>query len=74
MENMQQRDSMGMKNTCTCKHHHVIPVLIVLFGLTFLLGNMGILTWAAVGMVWPILVIAGGIMKIMNRSGMCKCC
>ena len=61
-----------MKNVCPCPHHKVIPVLIVLFGLTFLLGQWGILTSGFVNTVWPILIIAGGIMKLTSK--MCKCC
>lgn len=69
MENMQ-----GMKNVCSCPHHKVVPVLVVLFGLTFLLGALGILTSGFVMIAWPVLVIAGGLMKWMSKSGMCKCC
>lgn len=64
----------NMKNACACPHHKVIPVLIVLFGLTFLLGALGILTPGFVNIAWPIIVIAGGLMKWVNKSGMCKCC
>ena len=63
-----------MKNMCPCPHHKVMPVLIILFGLTFLLGALGILTSGFVGIAWPVIVIAGGLMKWMNKSGMCKCC
>ncbi len=64
----------GMKNVCSCPHHKVVPVLVVLFGLTFLLGALGILTSGFVMIAWPVLVIAGGLMKWMSKSGMCKCC
>lgn len=57
---------------CTCKHHKVLPVLIILFGLTFLLGSLNILTMGAVNVIWPVLIIIAGVMKLMK--GRCKCC
>ena len=73
MDNMQNMGG-GVKNMCKCPHHKVMPVLIVLFGLTFLLGNMGVLTWMAVGWIWPVLIIIAGAKKLAMKSGMCKCC
>lgn len=72
MENMQ--NMQGMKNMCKCPHHKVVPVLVVLFGVTFLLGAWGTLSWSAVNVIWPILVILAGLIKIGENSGMCKCC
>lgn len=63
-----------MENTCKCFHHKVMPVLVVLFGLTFLLGTLGVLTSDFVNITWPVIVIAAGLMKWMEKSGMCKCC
>lgn len=63
-----------MENKCNCPHHKVIPLLIVLFGLTFLLGELGVLSSGAVSMIWPILVVVGGLMKLGEKAGMCKCC
>ena len=52
-----------------CHHHHrkMFAWMAVLFGLTFLLGDMNILTASAVSMIWPILVIIVGVKM------MCKC-
>jgi hypothetical protein len=57
---------------CKCPHHKVIPVLIVLFGLTFLLGALGVISGNTVSIIWPSLIILGGLMKL--TKGMCKCC
>jgi len=70
MQNMGQ----GAKNMCKCPHHNVVPVLVVLFGLTFLLQALGVVSWSFVMVAWPVLVIAAGLMKLGERSGMCKCC
>ncbi len=64
----------NMQNMCKCPHHKIIPVLVVLFGLTFLLETLGVLTSDFVALAWPILVIAAGLMKLADKSGMCKCC
>lgn len=64
-----------MENTCSkCPHHKVMPALVILFGLTFLLGYLGILTSNFVNIAWPIIVISGGLIKLMDKYGMCKCC
>ena len=66
-----------MENTegqkcCGCPHHKVVPVLVVLFGLTFLLGNLNVLTQQFVGIAWPIIVGIAGLTKL--GGGKCKCC
>jgi hypothetical protein len=58
--------------TCSCGHHKVVPTLIVLFGLLFLLAAFDVVGARVVEIVWPILVIIGGIMKF--GEGKCKCC
>lgn len=60
------------KNVCTCSHHKVLPILIVLLGLTFLLGNMGTINAGTVNLIWPVLVIIAGGMKLFSHK--CKCC
>jgi hypothetical protein len=59
-----------MEGICKCSHHKVVPVSIALIGLTFLLGQLGIFTDAAVAMIWPILLIVIGIFKMKK----CNCC
>ena len=71
MENMQ--NSMGGgKMVCACPHHKVFPILIILLGLVFLLEALSILTPGFVAIVWPIIVIVAGGMKLMGKK--CKCC
>ncbi|MDP3974854.1 MAG: hypothetical protein Q8P88_01010 [Candidatus Jorgensenbacteria bacterium] len=50
----------------------MVPIAVLLFGIAFLLEAFGVLTVEAVGIIWPILVIVAGGMKLM--SGKCKCC
>ena len=64
----------GKKMVCKCPHHKVIPVLVILFGLLFLLGALEIVTSGFVMLVWPILVIIAGFQKWAEKSHMCKCC
>jgi hypothetical protein len=56
---------------CSCPHHKMVPILIVLLGLTFLLGTMDVFSALVVGYIWPILLILIGLQKIFG--GMCKC-
>ncbi len=59
-------------NQCGCPHHKAMPVLVILFGLLFLLGNMNVVSHSMVSMWWPVLIIAGGFVKLTKN--MCKCC
>src|SRR4051812_7193345 len=47
------------------------PVILILLGLLFLLGNMGVLTWAALAHWfahwWPLLIILWGIIKLVEH-------
>jgi len=55
---------------CKCTHHKVVPLCIILIGLTFLLGQMNVLTAGFVAVAWPVLLIIIGIVKMAK----CKCC
>lgn len=63
---------MAHSKVCDCGHHKVFPALVVIFGLAFLLEELGTIDPATVGIVWPILVIIGGIIKLGGRE--CHCC
>lgn len=69
---MHTENGEMMKNgmVCRCTHHKFIPVLIILFGLTFLLQAMNVFTPMFVSIAWPMMVIAAGLTKL----GGCKCC
>lgn len=60
------------ENVCKCSHHKAMSGLVILFGLLFLLGKMEVVGMQAVDYGWPLLVIAGGLWKMMG--GKCKCC
>lgn len=64
--------SSGNGMVCRCPHHKMVPLLVVLFGLAFLLEALGTLSASFVNIAWPVLVILAGGMKLMK--GMCKCC
>jgi hypothetical protein len=49
-----------------------MPVLVTLFGVVFLLGAFEVLAADVVGIIWPIIVIVGGLSKLFGGS--CKCC
>ena len=55
---------------CKCKHHKLVPLCIALIGLVLLLGQLNILTAGAVGIIWPVLLIVIGVVKMVK----CKCC
>ena len=55
---------------CGCVCHKAGGVLILLIGLDFLLGNLGVLSQRIVGIAWPVLVMIFGLKKLCK----CKCC
>ena len=57
---------------CGCPHHKMVPLFIVLIGVTFLLQAGGYIGAEMVAVIWPVLLILIGLMKMMN--GACKCC
>ena len=57
---------------CHCPHHGIIPLLIVLIGLTLLLSNLGKIDAGTASIIWPILLGLIGLQKMFN--GFCKCC
>jgi hypothetical protein len=64
-------EDMKMGKTCGCGCHKVMPILVILFGLDFLLGMLGVLTMGFVNIVWPVLIIIAGCMKFCKGS--CSC-
>ena len=57
---------------CPCPHHKMVPIFIILIGLTFLLNAFNVLTAYATSIIWPVLLIVIGLQKIFERK--CKCC
>jgi hypothetical protein len=64
---------MGNKNkVCEHDHHSVIPVLFILFAISFLLQYQGILAPHSIDIIWPILVGVGGMVMLIEDK--CGCC
>ena len=68
---MSQGHACHWNNQCGCRHHRMVPMLLVLLGLTFLLGNLGVVSAEFVDVAWPVLVIVVGLQKMMGLK--CKC-
>jgi hypothetical protein len=66
----QQMNQTGM--VCKCSHHKFVPGLVISFGLLFLLQALGVVGSGLVDLLWPILVILAGFMKMSQVK--CKCC
>ena len=62
----------GQKSCCACPCHKMMGIFVMLFGATFLVGGLGIVSQQVVNIVWPIIVILAGLKKMC--PGMCKCC
>lgn len=57
---------------CHCPHHKMIGVFVALFGLTFLLGSLDVISQRVVSITWPILVTLIGLQKVFQTK--CTCC
>ena len=62
----------GACNKCTCIHHKLPMIAVLLIGVSALLGAWNVLSPMIVANVWPILLIIAAGTKIMGRK--CKCC
>jgi hypothetical protein len=62
---------MNTASACRCGHHKVFPIIVILFGLLFLLEQLGVFTAAFTDLAWPVLVILAGLVKL--KSGSCGC-
>jgi hypothetical protein len=69
---MEDMNNGGKKMTCNCVHHKIVPWCIVLIGLAALLGQLGWLSVMTVGVVWPVLLIVIGLVKVFSQK--CGCC
>ena len=58
------------KKCCPCKN--MPAVFMILFGLTFLLRALGVISIHAASIAWPVIVIVAGLQFLLR--GMCKCC
>lgn len=67
---MDQNMASGPK--CQCPHHKMVPIFVILIGLTFLLNTFNVLTAYVTGILWPILLILIGLQKIFETK--CSCC
>lgn len=57
---------------CNCPHHKMVPIFIILIGLSFLLTTIGWESAMVNSYAWPILLIAIGLQKIFEVR--CSCC
>jgi len=57
---------------CKCGHHKIVPICIILIGLAFLAGELGVLAPDVVAASWPILLVVIGGIKLFGPG--CKCC
>lgn len=57
---------------CKCFHHKVVPLSIALIGLCFFLQAFALVSVSFVSVVWPLLLMLIGVMKL--SKGSCKCC
>jgi len=62
----------GNCKDCSCPHHRAVPAFITLIALAFLLNAWNILSDASVAIIWPVLLGAIGVTKLMK--GRCGCC
>ena len=70
---MDEMNNKPQKNVCTCLHHKVVPLAILVIGLAYLCESLG---WGVSSMLRDIvlglgLVVIGGIKLGENK---CTCC
>ena len=63
---------MMEQKTCACPCHKMAGILVALFGLNFLLKALGVYDDHISNIVWPALIMAGGLSH--SCKWLCKCC
>ena len=63
---------MTEQKSCACPCHLMTGIFIILFGLNFLLKTLGVYGDAVSNIVWPVIIILGGLKHTFK--GRCKCC
>ncbi len=58
--------------TCKCGCHKAPGIIIILIGLFFLLEALHVISTNINGIIWPVLIILFGIVKL--GKGKCTCC
>ena len=58
------------KKCCPCKK--MLALFLILFGLTFLLREVGGISYHVAAIAWPVIVILAGLQFLLRD--MCKCC
>jgi hypothetical protein len=58
--------------SCSCMHHNMGSIFMILIGLNFLMVAMGVYDEMLSAYVWPTLLILAGLMKMMGAN--CGCC
>ncbi len=57
---------------CNHDHHSILPILVILFAISFLLQYQDVLAPGSVQIIWPILVGIGGMVMLIEDK--CGCC
>jgi hypothetical protein len=50
------------------RRDYIWPVILIVVGIYFLLGNLHLLDWLHFDQVWPVLLIALGVFLILRRT------
>ncbi len=62
--------------SCSCPHHKISPLLkafgVLLFGLAFLMGNLGWISADTVATLWPLAIVLVGVAMFGRLCGCCK--
>ena len=66
------KEGCEAKGCCGCVCHRVLPIIVILIGLAYLLGELGVLTLHMVKIICPALIIVAGLKLVMGK--VCKCC
>jgi len=69
---MDQNNCCDTEKRCSCFHHSMFGVWMMLIGLLFLLGHFEVIGANIVSMSWPIVLMLAGLQKAFQHK--CKCC
>ena len=57
---------------CSCPHHSMVPVFIIILGLVLLAHALGFITDELNAVAWPAIIVLIGLQKFFGKW--CRCC
>ena len=65
-----EEDEHDVREATETRHHHrnILGIALIILGIIFLLSNFGLFWWFRWGILWPLVVLAIGVLIILSTK------